>query len=801
MAIKNSKNSILLQNGQSWFTASLFTWVISYFLLRLLGFSHPPMLSLILPIGLFCAIFGLGFHFWKWSLPVCGILALLVGIQILGGFDLRLPLLSQGFWRSFLNAVRESLRWAITLNPSKGAIPNHFLLCFTMVTSFLSVISHWILPIPLLNMAVLIAPMFYIGDLNRSATWIIMLLTGLFCIYCSYAFRQDPDNRDQRPPLLFGLILVLCTFLLQAIIPPETFYHQSISKKLNEFIPTEGGEIRSFSLQELGFYPQGNLRVGGPVTLSDETYLYVNGEETAFYLKGASYDSFDGHSWSLSSQQILQPFHPKKNYYEDFTSPIAKNFWFKDKASMDKAFQTGMFVPKIYSIQTVNPNRIVFHGGKPGNVTQLGKLPPNGMKPDKAQAEYGTGAGFLYSNNGMLVSEEYYNQFGAVLLDHVVPVINNWQTPQGTIPMTLLQPKKSAPKSALRKTVEKGDPALAKILYQEEHSSFSDLLLALRDHFQKNYQYELQVSEIPDTEDFLSHFLKEKKGYCVYFASCWSLLLEDIGYHTRYTEGFIVPQAPAGKQEVIQRAITAKQAHAWVELETEDMGWYPIEATPSSHVTEISGVDPEGTGNNKPQESQSQTSQEAVASSESTSSTPEESSQSSEFQPEEPNVPDLSDSGKDKDAGSAGKSTLWIFGIVILITIVILCFILWKYRSYKRRLDASSLATFPDKNELFRRVWKHCKRLLRLHGVSIEAKDSIRQILQNLAVRDHKPMADYQDLAQTLEKMVYGEAMATDEDFQQLHSFYKELEESYQSEVSRITFWRKDILQAKGRPW
>ncbi len=77
---------------------------------------------------------------------------------------------------------------------------------------------------------------------------------------------------------------------------------------------------------------------------------------------------------------------------------------------------------------------------------------------------------------------------------------------------------------------------------------------------------------------------KTRRGYCVQFASALTLMLRSVGIPARYCEGFIVSnfrvdaEADAGlkyKSDVLD-----SDAHAWVEVYYDGMGWVQYEATP-----------------------------------------------------------------------------------------------------------------------------------------------------------------------------------------------------------------------------
>lgn len=99
----------------------------------------------------------------------------------------------------------------------------------------------------------------------------------------------------------------------------------------------------------------------------------------------------------------------------------------------------------------------------------------------------------------------------------------------------------------------------------------------------KMARYNLDAGRCPEGEDFVEYFLfEQKEGYCSHFASSAVLMLRRMGIPARYVTGYCV--SPGAFQENGQGTYTAviedKQAHAWVEIYLDTVGWVPIETTP-----------------------------------------------------------------------------------------------------------------------------------------------------------------------------------------------------------------------------
>jgi hypothetical protein len=92
-------------------------------------------------------------------------------------------------------------------------------------------------------------------------------------------------------------------------------------------------------------------------------------------------------------------------------------------------------------------------------------------------------------------------------------------------------------------------------------------------------RYTLSPEKTPEYEDFALYFLQElKEGYCIHFATVAVLMLRSLDVPARFTSGYVVSVAPGEVGQTIE--ITDLNAHAWVEVFYDDIGWLYLEATP-----------------------------------------------------------------------------------------------------------------------------------------------------------------------------------------------------------------------------
>ena len=132
--------------------------------------------------------------------------------------------------------------------------------------------------------------------------------------------------------------------------------------------------------------------------------------------------------------------------------------------------------------------------------------------------------------------------------------------------------------------------------------SREEIIAGLRDYFQDEYPYTLSPGITPRRKDFVNYFLTEKrKGYCAHYATSAVLILRYMGIPARYVEGYAVDAAEIAddakttdlnisdyydgfslipQSSVVSYDASDANAHAWVEIYDEKLGWYPVELTP-----------------------------------------------------------------------------------------------------------------------------------------------------------------------------------------------------------------------------
>lgn len=110
---------------------------------------------------------------------------------------------------------------------------------------------------------------------------------------------------------------------------------------------------------------------------------------------------------------------------------------------------------------------------------------------------------------------------------------------------------------------------------------------AIKNYLRRTYIYQIENVPYPSPEeDFVDQFLFESKiGYCDHFSSSMVVLSRSIGIPARWVKGFSPGEI---RYDMDKKEFTGivqnKDAHSWVEVYFDGIGWIPFEPTPAFRI-------------------------------------------------------------------------------------------------------------------------------------------------------------------------------------------------------------------------
>ena len=121
-----------------------------------------------------------------------------------------------------------------------------------------------------------------------------------------------------------------------------------------------------------------------------------------------------------------------------------------------------------------------------------------------------------------------------------------------------------------------------------------NIISAVASYVQSVGEYDLNVGSYP-SDDYAVYFLTvNHHGYCIHFATAAAALYRSLGIPARVADGFLTETRAGRFTDVI-----GWDAHAWVEVYQDGLGWIPVEVTGRTGEGQL-----EGPSENEPQATQ-----------------------------------------------------------------------------------------------------------------------------------------------------------------------------------------------------
>uniref|UniRef100_UPI00403F2E72 DUF4129 domain-containing transglutaminase family protein n=1 Tax=Candidatus Enterococcus willemsii TaxID=1857215 RepID=UPI00403F2E72 len=158
-------------------------------------------------------------------------------------------------------------------------------------------------------------------------------------------------------------------------------------------------------------------------------------------------------------------------------------------------------------------------------------------------------------------------------------------------------------------------------------------VLAVEEYLKNSSDFRYSKIDTPVTpkgRDYVDHFLFDSQvGYCDNFSTAMAVLLRVVDIPTRWAKGFAPGEVVREEDGHDVYAIRNSDAHSWVEVFFDGVGWVPFEPTPSfsqaldSTVATSDSSETSETSQSTEESSTSSSSTELSTSNESTSATDE----------------------------------------------------------------------------------------------------------------------------------------------------------------------------------
>jgi transglutaminase-like putative cysteine protease len=276
---------------------------------------------------------------------------------------------------------------------------------------------------------------------------------------------------------------------------------------------------------------------------------------------------------------------------------------------------------------------------------------------------------------------------------------------------------------------------------------------AIEEYLSDNNTYSLTVEDVPEGRNFVDWFLFDtKEGYCTYYATAMTTMVRSIGLPARYVEGFATPFSAT---EGNRYAVLNSNAHAWVEVYFEGIGWLPFEPT-SPYNLVLSSV---RTGN--PDDGEFIPDDPAFD--------PHADELDKEDVTEFPGITGGDVIPEDKGMSSFGITLIVIGGYLFINFMVYISRILF-FKSIKTRGQ-------------FKRGYQVILRMLKIKGIRSENGITLMEHAQRIDETFYMGKVSMKDLTKTYYMILYSEESIDSEAFTDMQIFFRDFRKELDNEL------------------
>lgn len=450
-------------------------------------------------------------------------------------------------------------------------------------------------------------------------------------------------------------------------------------------------------------YSTDDSRLGGPF-IQDRRIAFRATVNRPYYWRGEALDIYTGHGWEKNTRQLPVPTH----LYPDPTIRVPKPMLLFQNLDDEKNRATIVWSTPRY--------HVLFAPG------QLRRADPG--QPLIADWEH---RGFFFP----------YDPPGRYSVTAEIPRIDEEKLRQSSeeYPEDIRQVYLQLPDTLPDRVKKKAQEITA------DADNPYDKAKAVEQFLQTDggFRYETQDVPVPkENEDFVDQFLFDtKQGYCNHFSSAMVVLLRAADVPARWVKGF-APGETELENDQYNVTVRNADAHSWVEVYFNDIGWIPFEPTP-------------GFSNPTPIERE----ETQADSEEDTSSAPLPSSDNRRnLEARDPSAPT---SSGEKDAQSSDTGNRWVWW-----TVAILLLTGWAVWTFRRRLVWWWLHRYPRIEEGNRftliRSFHHLLRLLAWRRGPRKPHQTAREYISGGDWIFSTPTSEMREITRLFEQARYGKA-------------------------------------------
>lgn len=773
----------LMQSSTVLLLTLLFSLSMSQILAGIFYFHAVSFVQAVLLSVLILLVLELTFRYYRISMPII-FFSLLAGVIVFYLDEaIRQRLIS--VWINFRDSALAEANQAWLGLGKQAYTDNHQELLYLIAIAALTLTCYFIVrtfrqaSVMLILLVICTAQ----AEYQQINNLLFPVSVALFCVIFMLALTVQTRAKKFQRPFVRIVLFLLMALILHATLSPLILYNNNLDRFLRKTEDRLSSGAKSsgfyeFSLGSAGYYPEGS-ELGGPIKLSDTPFAEITAGPSSMYLRGVVYGEYTGKAW--------------------IPEGMNSGLRFEDNALLELRDKTFALTPPAdayddllsvdsYRVKPIlQPQQRILLGGKPDSIEFFADDIP-------VELYFNTSGSISADRN---IPDEGYQVRGEIInignpnydisLNRLLgasPVQSTarmseedrrfWLALPNMVSGELLHDFYSSLEGDEGNSIQSAERSTAFVIKEQLGS--------------ERFTYSLDVPEVPSDREFVQWFLEQKSGYCTYFATALTVLCRQAGIPARYVEGYILPSVKGEPGEQYRRTLTGRQAHAWTEIWLDEVGWLPIDATPSNYRTAL--LAPEWV------EAASETTTAPPASSQSTPSAAVlETSSTSEAVPSRSNPTSARTDGATQDAPSPGIfKKILPYLAAFLLFYALIAYYLWRVEAFKNRHDENWLIKRHNGNihAVVLDVWENMRYLARLLDLRQSEGQTLIRFLSSWPEE-----FQLKHSAVIVDQAIYGTGEITEDRLRLLLDDYEKLEFKVKIRANRFTWFIRRFLNPR----
>ena len=276
--------------------------------------------------------------------------------------------------------------------------------------------------------------------------------------------------------------------------------------------------------------------------------------------------------------------------------------------------------------------------------------------------------------------------------------------------------------------------------YKAQSDGIYSALTHVRIKLKEQYRYTKTPDSVPEGEDPLQWFLTTShRGNQMLYASAAVEAFRAHGIPARYVEGYYLGAAKIQDSKNGEVSITGDNAHAWVEVYFDGVGWKAVDVTPGYYYN--------------------------VATLQKMINTPEQIKKNAALKDNGYKGKQTADSGKndrniaDKVKKAAKKTVMILLGVATLLVFTgSIFFVIMEIRLWMLERSLKNQYEQADMNQKVKILQKQIFGLLAIFGIEAKLGWKTKEMDQKITDRfETIESGDYERTCELMEKTIYGE--------------------------------------------